>query len=59
MNTEQGEVDFLVYFSDGYGTFPEEQPEYPVFFVLTEQELPDWVIPILPDWVIPILYKDM
>ena len=55
MDTEQSEVDFLVYFSDGYGTFPQKQPEYPVFFVLTQQDESQE----LPDWVIPILYKEM
>ena len=45
---DPGEIDFLVYFSDGYGEFPKEKPEYPVIFVLPEQNeyLPDWVIPV-------------
>lgn len=47
-NGEPDEIDFLVYFSDGDGSFPQEKPEYPVFFVLSEEcrDIPDWVIPI-------------
>lgn len=45
---EQGEIDFLVYFSDGYGAFPKEKPKYPVIFVLPEknERIPEWVIPV-------------
>lgn len=52
---ESDEIDFLVYFSDGYGEFPEEKPEYPVFFVLPEPDERGR----LPEWVIPVWYKNI
>ncbi len=46
-------VDLLIYFSDGFGSFPEESPGYPVWFVIPKEyysyyeehrdALPDWV----------------
>jgi len=55
IETEHAEVDFLVYFSDGYGNFPKEEPAYPVFFVLSEEE----ENVRLPDWVMPVWYRNM
>jgi predicted metal-dependent peptidase len=41
-------IDGLLYLSDGYGTFPEEKADYPVYFVLPgkkygEENMPYWV----------------
>jgi predicted metal-dependent peptidase len=41
-------IDGLLYLSDGYGTFPEEKADYPVYFVLPdkgygEENMPDWI----------------
>ena len=40
-------VRVLIYFSDGYGDFPKQKPEYDTVFVLTESqissEIPDWI----------------
>jgi predicted metal-dependent peptidase len=30
----------LIYFTDGYGTFPDEPPPYPVIWVMTEDVTP-------------------
>lgn len=38
--------DLLLYLSDGYGDYPEKEPEYPVYFVLTEKsktDMPKWI----------------
>jgi len=33
---------FLVYFTDGYGTFPDREPSYPVLWVMTTDVQPPW-----------------
>ena len=56
---EQGEkIECLIYFSDGYGEFPDKRPDgYETFFVVpkeTEENVEeDEVYPdgIIPDWV--------
>lgn len=51
---ENLQVDGLIYLSDTFGTFPDKEPEYPVYFAVPESEynyngelcnrnLPDWV----------------
>ncbi len=35
------QVDGLIYLSDAYGDFPDEKPDYPVYFVLPESECID------------------
>ena len=52
---EEKTIDCLIYLSDTYGDFPEEEPDYPVFFVLPSdqvksdgeldyyREIPEWV----------------
>jgi len=40
----------LIYLSDGYGSFPEEQPDYPVAFLLEDDE-DGWSDPSIPEWV--------
>lgn len=32
-------IDGLIYLTDGYGDYPNEQPDYPVYFVMPEE---DW-----------------
>ena len=48
-------IDCLIYLTDSYGEYPEEQPDYPVFFILPEdqvdgngklyydREMPEWI----------------
>lgn len=49
----------LLYLSDGFGTFPQAQPDYPVTFLIPrEQDQPITLEPSLPDWVTP-LWLDM
>ena len=48
---ENTKIDCLIYLSDGFGGFPAEEPEYPVFFILPGS------CNMLPKWVEPIYYK--
>lgn len=51
--TEEGcKIDALLYLTDGEGRYPEEQPGYPVYFILPESyydrnksvsHIPDWI----------------
>lgn len=45
-------VDALIYLTDGCGMYPEKEPDYPVYFVLTQEdeELNMWGYSI-PDWI--------
>lgn len=36
---------FLIFFTDGYGTFPEKRPNYPVIWVVTERGAPERYFP--------------
>ena len=56
---QQERVRGLLYLSDGFGTFPQAQPDYPVTFLIPrEQDQPITLEPSLPDWVTP-LWLDM
>ena len=46
---ENLEPDCLIYFTDGYGEYPEKQPEYPVIFI---EEKP---CAVAPKWVRQIM----
>lgn len=46
----------LIYFTDGYGTFPEKKPDYDAAFVFVEEE---YNTPDVPPWAIKlVLQKD-
>ena len=46
----------LIYFTDGYGTFPEKKPDYDTAFVFVEE---DYNNPDVPAWAIKlVLQKD-
>ena len=44
-------VDFLIYFSDGQGEFPEANPSYPVYFVLPDGDSLKWASRSMPAWI--------
>ncbi len=44
-------VKGLLYLSDGYGDFPDQDPGYPVTFLLLEEVELSWYTPELPPWV--------
>ena len=48
---ENLQPDCLIYFTDGYGEYPEKQPEYPVIFIEEKpcDEAPKWVRQIMID----------
>lgn len=50
MNTIQG----LLYFTDGYGTFPEQRPEYDTAFIFWRPDFED--IPV-PPWALKLLRR--
>lgn len=49
ITNEEQKADCLLYFSDTYGSFPKEEPDYPTFFVtpqkydLDNKDIPGWV----------------
>lgn len=43
------QVKGLIYLSDGYGDFPEKQPDYPVAFILADED--DCPATDFPSWV--------
>ena len=42
----------LIYFTDGYGTFPERKPDYDVAFVFVDDEYHQ---PMIPSWAIKLV----
>ena len=42
----------LIYFTDGYGTFPEKKPDYDVAFVFVDDE---YLQPMIPSWAIRLV----
>lgn len=45
----------LVYFTDGYGTFPGNPPEYDAAFVFLDQ---GYELPEVPSWVIKMVLTE-
>lgn len=49
LEQEGKNVDALIYLTDGYGEYPEDIPDYPVYFVMKqcdlddEEEIPEWI----------------
>lgn len=49
---EDGErIDFLIYFSDGMGDYPSEDPGYPVYYVFPGRNYAKWAENFTPPWV--------
>ena len=44
----------LIYFTDGYGTFPEQKPPYTTAFVFIEE---GYKIPSVPPWAIKMVLQ--
>ncbi len=51
-NKEFSDFKGLFYFSDGYGTFPLEKPDYNVAFVFPYQQ---YEIPSIPSWAVKLV----
>ena len=45
----------LIYFTDGYGTFPAYKPDYQTAFVFLDDEYRD---PEMPPWAIKLVLQD-
>ena len=57
---EQGELTNLrglIYFTDGYGTFPERKPAYDAAFVFVDEINGDFIQPSVPPWAIKLILK--
>ena len=55
---EQGEFENLkglVYFTDGYGIYPERMPDYDVIFAFLKE---DELRPPVPTWAIKVVLED-
>ena len=44
----------LIYFTDGYGTFPEKQPDYRAAFVFLDEECNNCDVPV---WAIKLVLR--
>ena len=44
----------LIYFTDGYGVFPERKPDYETAFVFVRD---DYEIPEVPSWAIRLILE--
>ena len=51
-NREFVNLKGLIYFTDGYGTFPEKMPAYNSAFVFVDD---DYRIPEVPGWAIKLV----
>jgi predicted metal-dependent peptidase len=47
----------LIYFTDGYGTFPEHRPGYDAAFVFIDEIHGEFVQPKVPPWAIKLILK--
>lgn len=45
----------LIYFTDGYGVYPEKMPKYQVMFAFINE---DETRPPVPDWAVPVILED-
>ena len=48
----------LLYLSDGYGSFPDTRPDYPVAFLFPRDEDEEYWTPSIPDWVTQVRITD-
>ena len=44
----------LIYFTDGYGVFPEKKPDYPAAFVFVNER---YEVPEVPAWAIRLVLE--
>lgn len=54
-NKEFTRLKGLIYFTDGYGTFPEKKPDYETAFVFIRDEYDE---PEVPAWAIKLVLED-
>ena len=46
----------LLYFTDGYGTYPERMPDYQTAFIFLEKN--DYIFPHVPSWAMRVVLED-
>ena len=54
VNKEFDNLKGLIYFTDGYGTFPVRKPEYETAFVFIDDE---YTHPDVPSWAIKLVMQ--
>ena len=52
-------IEALLYFTDGEGEYPQNEPEYPVYFVLTDTFEESGWRPQMPEWVHRVVLEDL
>ena len=52
--SQKNEVNGLIYFTDGYGTYPERMPNYETAFVFIDDE---YTNPSVPPWAIKLVLQ--
>lgn len=50
LSGEKSKVEALFYLTDGFGSYPDTIPDYPVFFII-QRDRPNTSFNIIPDWV--------
>ena len=45
----------MIYFTDGFGTFPAKKPDYETAFVFMNN---DYNVPDVPPWAIKLIFSD-
>lgn len=52
-------IEALLYFTDGEGEYPQNEPEYPVYFVITDTcEESGWC-PQMPEWIRRVVLENL
>ena len=45
----------LLYFTDGYGVFPEKMPDYQTAFIFLEKD--EYILPTVPPWAMRVVLE--
>ena len=48
----------MIYFTDGYGTFPERKPQYETAFAFLRSDYEEYGSPEVPPWAIKLVLED-
>lgn len=46
----------LLYFTDGYGSYPERVPDYQTAFIFLEKD--DYILPLVPPWAMRVVLEE-
>lgn len=52
LEEEDMKVDALIYLTDGEGKYPKDKPDYPVYFVMRQEDMASWFVKEqMPEWI--------